>query len=63
MNPSELKTAIKAAHRVKRSLCIEGPPGIGKTQIVEQAARELGIPCIVRHLPTMLVEDLSLIHI
>ena len=61
MNPTELKTAIKAAHRVRRSVCIEGPPGIGKTQIVEQAARELGIPCIVKHLPTMLVEDFGIL--
>jgi hypothetical protein len=38
-------------------VCIEGPPGGGKTTIVQQVAEDLGVPYIEKHLPTMLVED------
>ena len=41
----------------RRSLCIEGAPGGGKTSIVRQAARQLKVPCITIHMPTGLVED------
>lgn len=40
-----------------RSICIEGPPGGGKTTIVHEVAQELGVAYVERHMPTMLVED------
>ena len=65
MNPLTLKDTIKAFHKIGRPLCVEGSPGVGKTQIIQQSAEELNIKCITKHLPTMLVEEfgLSLIHI
>lgn len=41
----------------RRSVCIEGPPGGGKTTIVHDVARRLGIAYIERHLPTVPLED------
>ena len=57
MRATHLKTLIKATQPMLRPLCIEGPPGGGKTSVVEQCAKELELPIIVKHLPTMLVED------
>lgn len=42
---------------IKRPLSIVGPPGGGKTSIVRDVARDMGIGYIERHMPTMLVED------
>lgn len=42
---------------LKRSVCIEGPPGGGKTTIVRDVARRLGVDYIERHLPTVPLED------
>jgi len=39
----ELKEAIKSAVRSRTVLVIVGPPGVGKTQIVQQAGDELGM--------------------
>lgn len=61
MNPTDLANTIKAHHSIQRSLCIEGSPGCGKTEIVRQCAASLGIPIIERHLPTMLVEDFGIL--
>ena len=44
----------------RRTCCIEGAPGGGKTSIVQQVAEELGIKYIHRHMPTMLVEDFGI---
>lgn len=57
MKPAVLKQTIKALFPIARTLCIEGAPGGGKTTIVKEAAKELGVPCIELHLPLMLVED------
>ena len=57
MRATNLKALIKATQPTLRPLCIEGPPGGGKTSVVEQCAKELELPIIVKHLPTMLVED------
>lgn len=57
MRATNLKSLIKATQPTLRPLCIEGPPGGGKTSVVEQCAKELELPVIVKHLPTMLVED------
>jgi len=61
MRPTLLKQTIKSLFGVTRTLCIEGAPGGGKTTIVHEAARELGVPCIELHLPTMLVEDFGIL--
>lgn len=61
MNPKNLKSVVKSYHKLNRSLCIEGSPGVGKTQIVQQSAKELGVKCITKHLPTMLVEDFGIL--
>lgn len=60
MRPQLLMQTIKALKPVNRTICIEGPPGGGKTTIVHQVGSELGIPVIERHMPTMLVEDFGI---
>lgn len=61
MRASLLKDTLKALFPINRTVCIEGPPGGGKTTIVHQVAEELGITCIERHMPTMLVEDFGIL--
>ena len=61
MRASLLKETIKSLFPIQRTICIEGSPGGGKTTIVQQAAEELGVPCIERHMPTMLVEDFGIL--
>jgi len=43
-----------------RTVSIEGPPGGGKTSLVHEAAKELQVPYIELHMPTMLVEDFGI---
>ena len=43
MRSSTLKTTIKSLFAVRRTVAIEGAPGGGKTTVVHQAARELGV--------------------
>jgi len=61
MRATLLKDTIKSLFPIQRTICIEGSPGGGKTTIVHQVAEELGIPCIERHMPTMLVEDFGIL--
>jgi len=61
MIPCDLKQTVVSHHSIQRSLCVEGSPGCGKTEIVRQCAAEMGIPIIERHLPTMLVEDFGIL--
>jgi hypothetical protein len=61
MRATLLKETIKSLFPVQRTLCIEGSPGGGKTTIVHEVAAELDIPCIERHMPTMLVEDFGIL--
>ena len=61
MRAALLKETIKSLFPITRTLCIEGAPGGGKTTIVHEVAQELGIPCIERHMPTMLVEDFGIL--
>lgn len=49
MKPSELKTALVAAIRARLPILITGAPGIGKSDIVEQAAHESGAEIILSH--------------
>lgn len=39
MHASLLSTTLVSLHKINRSLCIEGPPGGGKTSVVRQTAR------------------------
>lgn len=65
MRPTLMKETIKSLYqsylsgrvRHPRTICIEGPPGGGKTTICHEVADELDVPYIERHLPTSLVED------
>lgn len=41
MRPTQLKVAIKRAIRLRRPVMIHGSPGIGKSDIVDQARKEL----------------------
>jgi hypothetical protein len=57
MRPTLLKNTLKTLFPLGRTVCIEGPPGGGKTTVVQENAKELGVHYIEKHLPTMLVED------
>jgi len=57
MRSSDVYNLILDLHPVLRPVMIEGMPGGGKTSIAKQAAKSLDKPIIVRHLPSMLVED------
>ena len=61
MRATLLKETIKSLFPITRTLSIEGSPGGGKTTIVHEVAQELDIPCIERHMPTMLVEDFGIL--
>jgi hypothetical protein len=62
MRATLLKETIKDLFPKRRTVCIEGAPGGGKTSIVHEVAEELGVPCIERHMPTMLVEDFGVLY-
>jgi len=62
MRATLLKETIKSLFPITRTLSIEGAPGGGKTTIVHEVAQELDIPCIERHMPTMLVEDFGILY-
>lgn len=59
MRPTDLANTIKArvAAGMKRSVLIEGSPGLGKTQIVRQIAHDLDIGFRTVHAPLMQPED------
>lgn len=60
MRASLLKTTLKAMFSIQRTVCIEGPPGGGKTTIVKEVAQELDVPIITIHLPLRKVEDFGM---
>jgi len=60
MRPNTLKATLQSLIGVKRTVCIEGPPGGGKTTIVQDVANDMGLHYIEMHLPTMLVEDFGI---
>ena len=62
MRAETLKQTLKSLFPIQRTVCIEGPPGGGKTTIVHEVAAELGVPIIERHMPTMLVEDFGVLY-
>lgn len=59
MRPSDLKSLIAARFKagIKRPLLVESSPGIGKTQIAAQAAKEMGIGFLAIHAPLLQPED------
>ncbi len=61
MRATLLKDTLKTLFPIQRTISIEGAPGGGKTTIVQEVARELDIPCVEKHMPTMLVEDFGIL--
>jgi hypothetical protein len=61
MRSSLLKDTLKSLFPIQRTVSIEGSPGGGKTTLVHEMAEELGVPCIEKHMPTMLVEDFGIL--
>lgn len=55
-----MKATLAALIGAKRTVCIEGPPGGGKTTITQEVAQDIGLQYIERHMPTMLVEDFGI---
>ena len=60
MRASKLKETLHAMFPIRRTVAIEGAPGGGKTTIVKDVAKELGVECREVHMPTMLVEDFGI---
>lgn len=60
MRPSLIKSEITKLITKHKAVCIVGAPGGGKTTIVHQVAKDMGIDLIEKHLPTMLVEDFGI---
>lgn len=54
----EVIEAIKLAYAAGKPVLLEGRHGVGKSNLIEQAASELGIDCIVRDLSLMEPPDL-----
>ncbi|MEM1229244.1 MAG: MoxR family ATPase [Pseudomonadota bacterium] len=42
----EIATAVYLAHQLRKPILIEGPPGVGKTELAKTAARMLTLPLI-----------------
>jgi hypothetical protein len=59
MKPSEIKALITARFNAKitRPLHLESSPGVGKTQIAAQVAKELDVGFMVIHAPLLQPED------
>lgn len=61
MRAALLHRTLLALFTHQRTVCVEGPPGGGKTTIFHQVAKELKVPLVVLHMPTMLVEDFGIL--
>jgi hypothetical protein len=60
MRASLLKTTLMSFFAIQRPVCIEGPPGGGKTTIVKETSQALDVPIIHVHLPLRKVEDFGM---
>ncbi len=62
IKPSQFKELIISRHKegVGRAVLVESSPGLGKTQIAAQAAKELGIGFKAIHAPLLQPEDYGL---
>jgi hypothetical protein len=59
MKPSEIAKVLMQRFQgmIKRPVHLEGPPGVGKTQLVAQAAKALGVAFRTIHAPLLQPED------
>ena len=57
MRASTLAKTIQSLYPTRRTVCVEGAPGGGKTSIIRQAAEALGVPYIEVAVATKLIED------
>lgn len=62
MDAQTLSNLLVSLFPTRRTLCIEGAPGGGKTTVVRDAAASLNIPVVELHMPTMLVEDFGVLY-
>lgn len=60
MRASTLSKVIQSMYPTRRTLCVEGAPGGGKTSIIRQAATSMGIPYIEVSTANKLVEDFGI---
>lgn len=60
MRPQLIAKTLESLFPVCRTVCLEGPPGGGKTTLVRNVAKDLGVRYIEKHMPTMLVEDFGI---
>lgn len=57
MRPSLLASTLESLFSIRRTVLIEGSPGVGKTSVPRMVAAKLGWQYVERHIPTMIVED------
>lgn len=55
---NDVVSTIRLAYTARKPVLLEGRHGVGKSQLIEQAADDLGIDCIVRDLSLMEPPDL-----
>lgn len=60
MRPTLLAETLRTLTELNRTVCVEGPPGGGKTSIIRQVAHDLDRHYMEVHLPTTLVEDFGI---
>ena len=58
VNPTQLKTMIDHCSRRRRPIFVSGPPGIGKSDIVAEVARQQNRPLIDIRLPLLEATDI-----
>lgn len=57
MRASLLATTLEALIKLRRPAMVEGPPGLGKTQLFQSVARKMGLALIQIHGPSLKPED------
>ncbi len=58
MKRSQVEMAIEASIAANQPLHVEGPPGLGKSAVVQQTAERLDMGCVVAPLPEFDVVDI-----
>lgn len=59
MKPSQIIRELKIAYDLREPVYLQGPPGGGKTSVVKQVTKELGIGMAFIHAPTANSEDIG----
>lgn len=59
MRPRDVKDVIQALYQTKRAVFLWGPPGVGKSQVIQQASAALDIDYLDVRLPYHPPEDLK----